>query len=135
MLKKFIIIPIALCVMTLSACTSKPREVTASIPLVTSSQEKPNKQEVPVRYWSPLSDPAETSVEHNKYDIQLSKIYISALGHICRELSIVDKSKASTQDLERRIACEISYKTEGNQAENAWFLEKQIIESRVYVEL
>ena len=135
MLKKIIMIPVALCVLLLPGCTSKPREVTASIPLVASSQERPNKQEVPTKYWSSLSNPAETNVQHDKYNIQLAKLYISALGHICRELSIVDKSQSSTHDFERRTACEISYKTKDNQAEKAWFLEKQIIESRVYVEL
>ena len=135
MLKKFTVIPIALCVLTLSACTSKPREVTASIPLVTSSQEKPNKQEVPSKYWRSLSDPIQTNVEHDKYNIQLSELYISALGQVCRELTILNKSQKTTPAQERRTACEATYITKDNHAEKAWFLEKQIIESRVYVEL
>ena len=135
MLKKFIIIPIALCVLTLTACTSKPREVTASIPLVTSSQEKPNKQEVPSKYWRFLSDPVQTTVEHDKYNIQLSRFYVSALGQICRELTILNKNQKNSHAQERRTACEGTYITIGNQTEKSWFLEKQIIESRVYVEL
>lgn len=135
MLKKFIIIPIALCVLTLSACTSKPREVTASIPLVTSSQEKPNKQEVPSKYWRFLSDPIQTNVEHDRYNIQLSELYVSALGQVCRELTLLNKNPITSHAQERRTACEATYITKDNQAKKVWFLEKQIIESRVYVEL
>lgn len=135
MLKKLIIIPAVICAISLSGCTSKPREVTASIPLVNSSQEKPNKQEVPSQYWSFLSDPSETNVEHEKYIIKLAERYTSALGQTCRELIIVEKDQMITPTPVRRTACEITYKTHDDQAQKAWFIEKQIIESSLYVEL
>ena len=126
-----IIIPLAVCLITLAGCTSKPREVTASIPLVSYSQEKPNKKEIPAQYWSFLSDPQQASFEHEKYHVQLTELYTSALGLTCRELILVDKSKNE----EKRTACEISFVNKNDQQDKAWFLEKQIIESRNYVEL
>lgn len=122
---------ISVCLTTLAGCTSKPREVTASIPLVSSSQEKPNKKEIPSKYWSSLSNSQQTQFEHEKYQVQLAELYTSALGQVCRELTLTDKEKNE----ERRTACEISFVNQDNQQDKAWFLEKQIIESRVYVEL
>lgn len=132
--KFLIIIPISLSMLTLSACTGKPREVSASIPLVSSSQTKPNKQEVPQQYWSQLSDPVQTQVEHDKYKIKLFDLYTSALGQTCRELQILDKTIESN-DVERRTVCETTYKTNNKEVIKSWFLEKKIIESSIYVEL
>jgi hypothetical protein len=125
------IIPFGVCLITLAGCTSKPREVTASIPLVSSSQEKPNKKEIPSQYWDFLSDSKQTSFAHDRYQVQLADLYTSALGLACRELTLVDKENNE----EKRTACEILFVNENNQQDKAWFLEKQIIESRVYVEL
>jgi len=125
------IIATSVCVIALAGCSSKPREVTASIPLVSSTQEKPNKKEIPSQYWTYLSDSKQTSFAHDKYQVQLAELYTSALGLTCRELTLVDKERNE----ERRTACEISFVDENNQQDKAWFLEKQIIESRVYVEL
>lgn len=125
------LIPICVCLITLAGCTSKPREVTASIPLVSSSQEKPNKKEIPSKYWAFLSDSKQTSFAHDQYNVKLDELYTSALGLTCRELILVDKKNNE----ERLIACEVSYINQNNQQESAWFLEKQIIESRIYVEL
>jgi len=122
---------IILCIVILTGCTSKPREVTASVPLVSYSQEKPNKQEVPSQYWSGLSDPQQTHLQHEKYQIQLANLYVSALNLVCRELIVVDKKNK----LEKRIACESFFIDEHNKQNKAWFLEKQIIESSSYVEL
>ena len=129
--KHFIKISITLCVLVITGCSSKPREVTASIPLVSASQEKPNKKEIPSQYWPFLSDSQQVSFEHDKYHVQLAELYTSALGLVCRELTLVDKAKNE----ERRTACEISFVSQDNQQDKAWFLEKQIIESRIYVEL
>jgi hypothetical protein len=131
MLNRFTKTSIVLCIVIISGCTSKPREVTASVPLVTASQEKPNKKEIPAKYWSFLSNSQQTQFKHDKYQIQLAELYTSALGQICRELTIIDKEKNE----ERRTACEISFVNQDNQQDKAWFLEKKIIESRVYVEL
>jgi hypothetical protein len=125
------IILFSLCAIALTGCTSKPREVTASIPLVYISQDKPNEKEIPSQYWEFLSDSKKTGFTHDKYQVQLAELYTSALGLPCRELTLTDKNSNE----ERRIACEISFVNQNNQQDKAWFLEKQIIESHVYVEL
>lgn len=117
--------------MTVAGCTSKPREVEASVPLVSLSQEKPNKKEIPTQYWSLLADTKQAFLEHEKYQIQLSALYISALGLPCRELQLIDKENNE----EKRIACEISFINKDKKQDKAWFLEEQIIESSSYVEL
>lgn len=120
-----------LCALIVSGCSSKPREVSASLPLVSISQEKPDKQQVPAQYWPSLSDANQTALEHQKYQIQLEELYTSALGNRCRELKIFDKQ----QTMQKRVACEISFINANNQKETAWFLEKEIIESSAYIEL
>ena len=125
------IISVGVCLITLAGCTSKPREVTASIPLVSSYHYKLNKKEIPSQYWAFLSDSKQTSFAHDRYQVQLAELYTSALGLPCRELTLVDNENNE----ERRTACEISFVNQDNQQDKAWFLEKQIIESRIYVEL
>lgn len=125
------IIPLGICAIALTGCTSKPREVTASIPLVHIYKDKPNKKEIPYQYWVFLSDSKQTGFTHDKYQVQLAELYTSALGLSCRELTLIDKKNNE----ERRTACEISFVNQDNQQDKAWFLEKQIIESRIYVEL
>lgn len=120
-----------LCTVFISGCSSPPRQVTASVPLVSFSQAKPNKVEIPTMYWSVLSDSKQTSLQHDKYSVKMSDIYMSALGFSCRELVLVDKANKA----EKRTACKIPFINENNNADEAWFMEKQIIESSGYVEL
>lgn len=115
----------------LSACTSGPRQVNASLPLVTSSLEKPDKEVIPNQYWSTLSDDSQSRLIHDQYQISLGEIYISALGGACRELVLKDKNN----EIKKRIACENYFINEKNQEDKAWFLEKVIIESSSFVEL
>jgi len=131
MKKNYKIIFITFCFFAISGCTSKPREVTASIPLVSASQEKPNKKELPEQYWTMLADSRQTQLAHDKYTIHLSELYISALGFSCRELMLIDIDKNE----QKRIACEISFLNKDKKQDKAWFLEEQIIESSGYVEL
>lgn len=112
-------------------CSSKPREVTASLPLVSASQSKPAKKEIPSQYWNTLADAKSNSLSHDKYQISLSELYISALGQSCRTLSFSGKEQKTI----KRIACEISYVDSNKQQQIGWFLEPQIIESSSYVEL
>ena len=127
-------------------CSHKPREVEASLPLVSSTQAKPNKKEIPSQYWSQLADRNATNIAHDKYDITLMALYTSALGLPCRELILIDKSNNQTNSVSntnngihsneiKRIACEIAFINKNDEQEKAWFLEKQIIESTSYVEL
>lgn len=122
---------IVLCVILLAGCTSKPREVVASLPLVSASQQKPTAEQIPEKYWVQLANTNTTNIIHEKYQITVSPLYISALGLPCRELSITNTDLAES----KRIACEVSFMNDKNQQDKAWFLEPQIIESTRYVEL
>ncbi len=118
-------------IFSVAACTSPPREVTASLPLVSHSQSKPNKKIIPQQYWSDLENVTLNYIEHPTYQIQLGELYTSALGLTCRELTIVDKE----QQVKRRIVCKVPFLDENNKQDEAWFLEKEIIESSSYVDL
>ncbi len=131
MLKIYKKLSVIFCCVLIAACSSPPREVTASIGLVPEVQQKPNKKEIPAQYWTFLSDASQTTFPHDKYKVKLATLYTSALGQLCRELTLIDQEN----NLVRRVACEISFVNGNNQQDKAWFLEKQIIESRLYVEL
>jgi hypothetical protein len=116
--------------LTLTACASGPRSVSASLPLVTSSMEKPDKKEIPEQYWPILADESQERLQHQQYQITLGNLYPSALGLTCRELVFND-----TQVIKKRIACENHFLNKNNKADKGWFLEKEIIESSHYVEM
>lgn len=115
----------------IAGCSNKPREVNASIPLVNASTQTITGKAIPEKYWSSLSSAGISTLTHDKYQITLSPFYTSALGHPCRELTLIDKNNIET----KRIACELSLTNANNQLYKAWFLEKQIIETSSYVEL
>jgi hypothetical protein len=128
LIKKSTIILFAILI---AGCTSRPREVVASLPLVSPSQQKPTAQEIPEQYWPDLANAATTSLIHEKYQIIVSPLYVSALGQPCRELSITGLNTPET----KRVACEIAFINDDKQQDKAWFLAPQIIESTRYVEL
>ncbi|MFT6924619.1 MAG: hypothetical protein ACJAZP_000177 [Psychromonas sp.] len=117
--------------LSLTACASGPRSVSASLPLVTSSMEKPDKKMVPEQYWPILADAHQSRLPHKQYQITLGAIYPSALGLTCRELVFHDNH----QLINKRIACENHFLNKNNKADKGWFLEKEIIESSHYVEM
>ena len=117
--------------LSLTACASGPRTVSASLPLVTSSMEKPNKKAVPQQYWAILADANQSRLNHEQYRITLGAIYPSALGLTCRELVF----KENNQMIKKRVACENHFINKNNNADKGWFLEKEIIESSRYVEM
>jgi len=118
--------------LTLSGCASGPREVSASLPLVSSSMEMPNKKRVPKQYWPMLEDESQSQLTHQQYQISLGELYFSALGLTCRELLFKDKSN---KQIKKRVSCENHFINENNQADKGWFLEKEIIESSHSVEM
>jgi len=118
--------------LTLSGCASGPREVTASLPLVSSSTEMPNKKMVPKQYWPVLADESQSQLTHQQYQITLGDLYLSALGLTCRELLFKD---SSNKQIKKRVSCENHFINENNQADKGWFLEKEIIESSHSVEM
>lgn len=117
--------------LSLTACASGPRTVSASLPLVTASMEKPNKKAVPKEYWASLANANQSRLNHEQYKITLGAIYPSALGLTCRELVF----EANNRVIKKRIACENHFLNKNNKADKGWFLEKEIIESSRYVEM
>lgn len=126
--RKYLLLPM---VLVLSACTSKPREVYASIPLVTNNEAKPDKKEIPAPFSLKLTNPSTTQLTHGKYSVNVSPLYISALGYPCRKLIF----SVQTAEPKRRIACEIPYKDSTNKLVKSWFLENAIIESSNNIDL
>ncbi|MEL0660273.1 hypothetical protein V6255_14135 [Psychromonas arctica] len=118
---KYLLVPV---VLALTACTSKPREVHASIPLVSSNEAKPDQTILPANFSSILSNPSSTQLTHGQYDVTVMPTYVSALGYPCRKLIF----SASNVQPKKRIACEITYK-ENDKLAKSWFLENAIIES------
>ncbi|MGJ8581282.1 MAG: hypothetical protein ACSHWR_03090 [Psychromonas sp.] len=116
--------------LTLAACTSKPREVYATIPLVTANDMKPNKKQLPTTFVSALNNPAATSLTYNQYNITIASTYVSALGYPCRQMIFNETNKVS----KTRIACEIPYK-ENDTLMKSWFLEHAITEADNNIDL
>ena len=117
--------------LAVTACSSGPRVVHASLPLVSYSQERPDKEVVPQQYWSMLADESQSYLPHDQYTITLGAIYSSALGLTCRELVFAEKN----QVIKKRIACENHFLNENNKEDKGWFLEKEIFESSNYIEM
>ena len=111
--------------LVLSACTSGPRTVRASLALVTPSMEKPNKKAVPAQYWVLLADQKQSHLAHELYSITLSPLYFSALGLTCRELLFEDDNQVKN----KRVACENNFLDENNKTSKGWFFENELIES------
>ncbi|MDN2664404.1 hypothetical protein [Psychromonas sp. 14N.309.X.WAT.B.A12] len=124
---RFLLVPM---VLTLAACTSKPREVYATIPLVTASDVKPNKQALPPTFVSALNNPASTALTYKQYSITIAPTYVSALSYSCRQMIFNESNQAS----KTRIACEIPYK-ENDKLMKSWFLEHAITEADNNIDL
>jgi len=124
---RFLLFPLLL---TLAACTSKPREVYATIPLVTANDVKPNKKQLPPTFVSALSNPAARALTYKQYKITIAPTYVSALGHSCRQIVFNESNQAS----KTRIACEIPYK-ENDTLTKSWFLEHAITEADNNIDL
>ena len=118
---KYLLVPV---VLALTACTSRPREVYASIPLVSTNEAKPEQTVLPANFSTTLSNPSSTQLTHGKYNVAVMPTYVSALGYPCRKLIF----SASGVQPKNRIACEITYK-EDDKLVKSWFLENAIIES------
>jgi len=124
-------IAVVISTLIIVGCSNKPREVNASLPLVEPTTKTVTGKAIPEKYWSKLSAGSASTLKHDKYQITLSSLYISALGNKCRELTLVDQNKVEM----KRVACQLSLINANNEPYKAWFLEKQIIETSSYVEL
>jgi hypothetical protein len=111
----------------LQACSSPPREVKASVPLVTASASSPTvKKGIPDAYWGQFSDPSVSILSINQYQVTLSQPYTSALGHTCRALDIID---VTTQMSAKRIACQ--QPTQSQSALQSWYLTPDVTKSNL----
>ncbi|CAH1580574.1 putative periplasmic lipoprotein [Vibrio rotiferianus] len=88
---------------SLSACTTKPREVIAQQPLVSQSSFKVSGKMIPKKYWPQLDKASQHNLSHPDYKILLGYPYISALGKKCRELRI-----QSMKQNQNHVACAFS---------------------------
>tara|TARA_Y100001956_G_scaffold5226_1_gene4697 strand:+ start:30222 stop:30599 length:378 start_codon:yes stop_codon:yes gene_type:complete len=125
-MNKVILIAIIL-PMILAGCTTKPREVEASLPLV-NSLLLPIGEKIPEQYQSELNNPNFSDLEHNKYTIKVGPIYSSGLGNQCRQLFI----EGDGQQGEQRVVC--SYTTNEDNV-SAWYLVPNIVQSATSIQL
>ncbi|TKF67363.1 hypothetical protein FCV55_16240 [Vibrio sp. F13] len=116
--------------LSVAGCSSKPREVSASIPLVKPTTT-PIGELIPERYWSELGDPSSTHLTHSDYFIKLSAPYTSGLGNTCRSLDIENVNKDKTN----RIACSQSNIGVNGEFILTWFLTPDIVEAATAVKI
>lgn len=114
----------------LSGCASKPREVTASVPLV-EAPEVQLGENIPQHYWTELNEPSQTSLTHNDYIIRLSPPYRSGLGYQCRVLEV----ETTSEGKRNRVACaSISKNADGIEVKS-WYLTPNIVEAATAIKI
>ncbi|MGL6260688.1 hypothetical protein [Vibrio sp. WXL210] len=126
----------ALGALLLSACSSQPRQVQASLPLV-SEQLAPIGTPISSQYWSSLNIEYATSISHPQYTILAQPSYTSALGITCRTLSITplaELNSISTTPI-TRTACQQTTQDENGKSTTGWFLVQDIVENSSAVEI
>jgi len=120
------------CFIMLTGCANQPRKTEASLPLVAAYTETmPTNEKIPERYWETLGDASATTMTSSQYNIKLNPIYLSALGHKCRELEISNIN----HQMQKRVVCEFYFKNEQGKQDKAWFLEAPIVTVAYPVEL
>ena len=111
----------------LSACSSKPREVSAQVPLVNPNQQNVEGELIPEKYWLILSNPSSLYLQHSEATVYLGEFYTSALGNRCRTMDVVKGEKKTVY-----IACLLK-----NQQNNdtQWYITKNIVENASFLKL
>ncbi|MBF9001197.1 hypothetical protein [Vibrio nitrifigilis] len=119
-----LVLSIFLSCLFLSGCSSPPRHIEATVPLVESSYSDVDSlgQELPLIFWKHFSVAGTARISEVNYNVFATKSYISALGLLCRNLTIKNiNSSTHTQ----RIAC-----THASQDEltalTPWYLTRDI---------
>ncbi|WPC74275.1 hypothetical protein [Vibrio porteresiae] len=98
-----IVISIILPSLFLSGCSSPPRKIEASVPLVEASAGMDSLgQQLPLIFWKQFATQESASISDSEYTIFASKPYISALDMLCRNLIINDVNKNTRS---QRVAC------------------------------
>lgn len=113
--------------LVLMGCASKPKEVNASLFLV--SQQDPVGDVIPERYDSLLNDSTSQSVFIEDMAIQTKAFYFSALGNQCRTIQVIKNDKMQT-----RSACLYVEKEEKTEKDTQrWYLIPSIIKPTLNV--
>lgn len=82
-----------LLLLTLAGCNSAPREVDASIALVPENKSTLVGEKIPASIEKHLNQTVSQTINYNDYTIEISPVYISALGFNCTTL-IFDNKQA-----------------------------------------
>ncbi|MGR5269841.1 hypothetical protein ACPV5R_19055 [Vibrio astriarenae] len=115
-------------------CSSQPRLVDASLPLV-NLNHAPVGEAIDAKYWSQLDSDMYTTLTHDDFTIQLEPTYTSALGLTCRVLTITPAtSDWSANAPVQRVACKQT-RQEGEVQQTGWYLINDIVESLTVVEI
>lgn len=112
----------------LSGCSSQPRQVEATIPLVDASNAAVGTK-LPTQFRNQLEDSQLKALRHKEYTIHVGAFYTSSLGQDCRGLTIYTLEGEKNQ----RVAC-----TEPKQYPEqvrAWYLVPNIVQSATSIQL
>ena len=112
----------------LSGCSSAPRQVNATVPLVPVVVQ-PVGQVVEQKYYALLNDSLTTKLPHSDYSIQVGPYFLSSLGKQCRSLNIHDNDGNKQQ----RVVCLESGVDNANSS--SWYLVPNIVQSSSSMEL
>jgi hypothetical protein len=119
----------AIAVLFLSACSSQPRQVQATIPLV--PPKAISGQEIGQQHWQALESNETSLIDHQGQRILVGEKFTSALGLTCRKLTVTEDNQPPSE----RIACAQMTTDEQGQSVSQWFLTKQIVHSATAVEI
>ncbi|MGR5340803.1 hypothetical protein ACPV50_12845 [Vibrio astriarenae] len=121
----------------LLGCTSQPRQVDASLPLVNLNQT-PVGEVIDTKYWSQLDSDMYTSLSHSEFDIQLTPSYLSALGLTCRVLTVQNLNSLNrapeAETSVKRVACKQAHQENG-KITHGWYLINDTVETSTAVEI
>ncbi|MBE8232405.1 MAG: hypothetical protein HAW67_01625 [Endozoicomonadaceae bacterium] len=120
-------LPIFILFLLVSACSSAPREVNASLPLVASSSIN-SQHLVSNGLAAHLSNDDIKHINYKGYEVALSNKYFSALGQLCRKLSFYDNKRK----LGNKTFCSFEEKP---NLEKTWRAVKDIALDKLTVEL
>ncbi|MDG3088667.1 hypothetical protein P7F88_22425 [Vibrio hannami] len=115
---------------SVTACSSAPRIVEASLPLVTEQNNFDGADLLPQNYWPLLDDDSSQTLSHEQYQIKIGSKYTSAMGLECRPLYISHELTTRT-----RITCAQIHKDNRGKSIKAWYLTRNILQDPQEVEL
>lgn len=128
-----------LLLLLLSGCANQPRQVNASIPLVSENNTIPGRLIAEI-HWPQLNKAEAVFIENNDYLIQAEPTYLSALGIKCRVLLLTPKHKANVLSSEshaqiKRVACQAKASSMGTQTREEWYLMNDVVDGSTSIKL